>query len=97
MCFSYLFIIPKQTQLCIIIRVKHQFIQFLPYGRHWNTLTMMQGKLERGPEEVVPREVVHSAPPSDGVFFKSKDTFVHDLFFFYYLNIAYYMPRLTKI
>lgn len=25
----------------------------------------MQGKLERGPEEVAPREVVQSAPPSN--------------------------------
>lgn len=39
-------------------------IWVLPIGRRRKTLTMLHGKLERGPEEVVPREVVLSAPPS---------------------------------
>lgn len=52
--FSYLLITPERTQLGMVIGVKHYFIQFLCYDRHLSTLTMMQGKLERGPEEVAP-------------------------------------------
>lgn len=69
-------------------RIKHQFILILPYGRHWNTLTMLHGKLERGPEEVVPREVVQSAPPSKYLYWKDK--LIDILFYFSYLQNSVY-------
>lgn len=43
---------------CAIFRIIWPFIPFLQNVRHRNILTMLHGKLERGPEEVVPREVM---------------------------------------
>lgn len=76
--------IPKDSQSCVYFRIKCQFIPFSPDDRHWNTLTMLHGKLERGPEEVVPWEVVPSAPPSKYLYQKHNSAM--SCFILFFLN-----------